>query len=174
MKAVVAAHGETTVANLSRSYIGLGSNLDQPVDQLTEALVELSAQAHTQVIAQSSLYRSAPVGPQDQPDFVNAVALLETRLSPIELLDFLQSIEQAHQRKRIQHWGPRTLDLDILLFNNEVINQPRLSVPHPFMKERGFVLQPLFEIDPQCALPCGTSVDELIKQCDVSDLVRLS
>src|SRR5690554_4598604 len=117
-------------------YIGIGSNLDDPVAQVRQALVELSRLPLTQYIAASRLYRSRPVGPQNQPDFINAVALLRTRLSPLALLDQLQALEQRHRRVRQRRWGPRTLDLDLLLFDDSVLTLPRLTVPHPEMARR--------------------------------------
>lgn len=130
----------------SLAYIGLGSNLDQPRQQVATALGELDALPLSRVASASRLYASRPVGPQDQPDFVNAVAALETYLSPLALLDQLQALEQRHQRRRERHWGPRTLDLDVLLFNTTPIEHPRLQVPHPHMHARAFVLRPLCEI----------------------------
>ena len=145
-------------------YIALGSNLQSPVVQLQKALTSLSELPQVAVKKISPFYQSAPLGPQDQPDFINAVALLETSLSAIELLDVLQSIENNQGRVRHRHWGERTLDLDILLFNNDVINTPRLTVPHYAMREREFVIVPLFDIAPNLMLPTGESVAELRKQ----------
>ena len=102
-------------------FIGLGSNQADPSAQLAGAVARLAALPKTELVAQSPFYRSKPVGPQDQPDFVNGAAWLRTELSPLELLDQLQAIEQVHGRERIQHWGPRTLDLDLLLYGNEII-----------------------------------------------------
>ena len=130
------------------AYIGLGSNLESPIEQVREALTELARLPLSRLVAASSLYASRPVGPQDQPDFINAVAALETRLSPLALLDQLQALEQQHRRRRQRHWGPRTLDLDLLLYANDHINSPRLRVPHPQMTARAFVLLPLAEIAP--------------------------
>lgn len=130
------------------AYIGLGSNLASPIEQVREALNELAALPLSRLVAASSLYASRPVGPQDQPDFINAVAALETHLSPLALLDQLQALEQQHRRRRQQHWGPRTLDLDLLLYANDHIDMPRLRVPHPHMTARAFVITPLAEIAP--------------------------
>lgn len=130
------------------AYIGLGSNLESPIEQVREALNELATLPLSRLVAASSLYASRPVGPQDQPDFVNAVAALETRLSPLALLDQLQALEQQHRRRRQHHWGPRTLDLDLLLYANDQIDSKRLRVPHPQMTARAFVLVPLAEIAP--------------------------
>ncbi|TVP45925.1 MAG: 2-amino-4-hydroxy-6-hydroxymethyldihydropteridine diphosphokinase [Halomonas sp.] len=130
------------------AYIGLGSNIASPIEQVRQALSELATLPLCRLVASSSIYASRPVGPQDQPDFINAVAALETRLSPLALLDQLQALEQQHRRQRQRHWGPRTLDLDLLLYGDSQINTPRLSVPHPHMTARAFVLAPLAEIAP--------------------------
>jgi len=135
------------------AYIGLGSNLDQPVRQLRAALHELQNLPETRLIRHSSLYESSPLGPPDQPDYVNAVAMLATSLDAQSLLDQLQAVEQRHGRERGEHWGPRTLDLDLLLFGEDRINSPRLQVPHPQMLRRAFVLVPLFELAPDLVLP---------------------
>lgn len=147
-------------------YIGLGSNLDDPLQQVRQALIELDQLPHSELIQHSQLYRSAPVGPPDQPDYINAVAQLRTQLQPESLLDQLQALELRHHRVRRQHWGARTLDLDILLFGNWQIDTERLKVPHPFMAERSFVLYPLQEIAPTLQLPNGDSITGLVAQCD--------
>ncbi|MEC9481891.1 MAG: 2-amino-4-hydroxy-6-hydroxymethyldihydropteridine diphosphokinase [Halomonas sp.] len=134
------------------AYVGLGSNLDGPAQRVERALSALDRLPLTRLVAASPLYASRPVGPQDQPDFINAVACISTRLSPLALLDQLQAMEQAHRRRRLRHWGPRTLDLDLLLFGECTIDLPRLKVPHPAMVERAFVLVPLADIAPDLML----------------------
>ncbi|TCK04981.1 2-amino-4-hydroxy-6-hydroxymethyldihydropteridine diphosphokinase [Marinobacterium mangrovicola] len=156
-----------------RCYIGLGSNLEDPQAQVRTALEQLTSLPDTELVAASSLYRSDPVGPQDQPDFVNAVAELNTRLAPEALLDELQAIEQAHRRVRERHWGPRTLDLDILLYAEQQIESERLVVPHRFMRERGFVLWPLAEIAPSLILPDGTPLSKLLSLCPMGTLEKI-
>ncbi|SEG80437.1 2-amino-4-hydroxy-6-hydroxymethyldihydropteridine diphosphokinase [Marinobacterium lutimaris] len=156
-----------------RCYIGLGSNLEDPQAQVRTALEQLTSLPDTELFAASSLYRSDPVGPQDQPDFVNAVAELNTRLAPEALLDELQAIEQAHRRVRERHWGPRTLDLDILLYAEQQIESERLVVPHRFMRERGFVLWPLAEIAPSLILPDGTPLSKLLSLCPMGTLEKI-
>lgn len=132
---------------MSRSYIALGSNLDDPLAQVRKAIVELGQLPQSRVLAVSGLYRSAPMGPADQPDYINAVVALETALSPHALLDALQAIEQAHGRVRgAQRWGPRSLDLDVLLYDQQVFGDQRLTIPHPGIAGRAFVLYPLQEI----------------------------
>lgn len=133
-------------------FIGLGSNLENPLEQLRQAKGAIAQLPQTQIIAVSSVYQSKPVGPQDQPDFLNAVLSIATEFSPQQLLIALQQIEQQQGRQRIQHWGPRTLDLDILLFDYQVITQPDLTIPHPEMFNRAFVLVPLVEIAPDKVL----------------------
>jgi len=135
------------------AWIGLGSNLNDPLKQVNTALVALDRLPQSRLLACSGLYRSAPMGPQNQPDYINAVASIETTLSAEGLLDALQRIEQVHQRAPAERWGPRTLDLDILLYGDENIHTPRLNVPHPGMAKRNFVLTPLAELAPQLSVP---------------------
>jgi 2-amino-4-hydroxy-6-hydroxymethyldihydropteridine diphosphokinase len=130
-------------------YVGLGSNLENPRKQIETALVELAQLSNSHLDSVSSLYRSQPVGPQDQPDFVNAVAKLSIGLEAEALLDSLQQLEQRHHRIREVRWGPRSLDLDLLLYGDQVINTSRLQVPHPEIINRNFVLAPLKEIAPE-------------------------
>lgn len=137
------------------AIIGLGANIENPLNQIKEAIDFLKKSDLVKVKMVSSLYGSKPVGPQDQPDFVNAVISLETELEPHDLLDYLQSIEQLHKRVRKQHWGPRTLDLDILYIDNAEIHTDRLTVPHPEILNRAFVVIPLLEILPLFTLPTG-------------------
>lgn len=155
-------------------FIGLGSNLDGPVEQVSSALIKLEHIPDTQLVQHSGLYRSDPVGPQGQPDYINAVAELHTELEAHLLLDQLQAIEKAHKRRRIQHWGPRTLDLDILLYGDSTIESERLRVPHPFMAERAFVLYPLAEIAPGLKLPNGVLLADLLTKCPLGTLEPLA
>lgn len=153
-----------------QAYIGLGSNQQHPREQVIQALEALDRLPLTRLAGASRLYASAPVGPQDQPDFVNAVARLSTRLSPLALLDQLQALEQRHGRRRLRHWGPRTLDLDLLLYDDAVIESPRLRVPHPEMAHRGFVLVPLAELAPGLCLPDGRRIAPLAEARRGDDL----
>lgn len=155
-------------------YIGLGSNLDDPHAQLKKATVALGTIPSSSVVKTSSFYKSKPVGPQDQPDYINAVVELATGLSAPVLLDYLQGIENEHGRQREQRWGARTLDLDILLFGEEVIHDDRLVVPHVEMHKRGFVLFPLEEIAPDCVIPDIGSVHSLLQQVNTDDMVKLA
>ena len=154
-----------------KAYIGLGSNLADPQAQLHRALTELAQLPQSRLLAQSSLYRSAPMGPQAQPDYFNAVAALETDLSPLALLAELQALETAHQRVRGEHWGPRTLDLDLLLYADQCIDLPTLKIPHPGLYERNFVLYPLAEIAPGLEIPGFGALGELLARCERGSLV---
>jgi 2-amino-4-hydroxy-6-hydroxymethyldihydropteridine diphosphokinase len=156
-------------------YIGLGSNLDNPKQQVIEALAALVLIPNTELIKQSALYRSDPVGPPGQPDYINAVAAIRTLLEPEQLLDALQAIEQDHQRIRKIHWGPRTLDLDIILFGDQSIATERLTVPHPFAHERNFVLWPLAEIAPSgLQFPNGNTLTHLLVSNPLGTLEKIS
>lgn len=154
-------------------YVGLGSNLAEPQAQLRSALAAMEEIPHTRLLRCSSFYRSEPVGPGEQPDYINAVAALETALAPLELLDRLQSIESAQGRERKIRWGARTLDLDILVFGRQRIDDPRLQVPHPRMAERNFVLQPLAELEPDLQLPTGESIRALLQRCPQNRLEKI-
>ncbi len=136
-----------------RAYIGLGSNLEDPVQQVESALCELDRIPASHLIDASPLYLTPPLGPAGQPDYVNAVARLDTGLDGPALLGQLQAIENRHGRVRAERWGARTLDLDLLLLGTQVIDLPDLRVPHPEMHKRPFVLVPLFDLDPDLVLP---------------------
>ena len=153
------------------AYIGLGSNLDNPIGHVKQALEDLKQLPQSQLLLASKLYLSKPVGPQDQDNFVNAVALIITELEPLALLDELQTIEQQHQRVRERHWGPRSLDLDLLLFGEQSIQHPRLTVPHAQLSRRDFVVGPLLELCPELVLPSGTQLQELLQQCPIDGLI---
>ncbi len=154
----------------TRCYIAIGSNLADPVAQAHSAITALQGLAASNWVCTSSLYASKPMGPQQQPDYINAVACIDTTLAPLALLDALQQIENEQGRIRKERWGARTLDLDILLYGDEVITTPRLTVPHYGMKTREFVLYPLAEIAPQLRLPCGIALQELLLKCPRNDL----
>ena len=149
--------------NVSESvYIALGSNLERPELQLQRAVDEIDSAPRMSVTACSKLYRSDPIGPEGQPDYCNAVIAITTELTPLKLLDALQSVENNHGRVRTRRWGPRTLDLDILLYGNRIIECERLTVPHYQMHVRNFVLCPLQDIAPALVLPNGTTLTELV------------
>lgn len=135
------------------AWVGLGGNTGDPVATLRAAILELGKLPGTRLLRSSRLYRSPPWGPVAQPDFINAVALLETRLDALALLDGMLAIERAFGRERQQRWGPRSLDLDLLLYGDSIIDAPGLHVPHPHLHERAFVLLPLLELDPQASIP---------------------
>ena len=147
------------------AFVGLGANLGEPPRQVREAFRELDAIPHTRVVRASSLYRSQPLGYAEQPSFVNAVAQLETGLPAERLLAELQAIEAAHGRRRSFANAPRTLDLDLLLFGNAVLDTEELKVPHPRMHERAFVLLPLVEIAPDAGVPGRGPAKTLLEKC---------
>ncbi|MGX2950857.1 2-amino-4-hydroxy-6-hydroxymethyldihydropteridine diphosphokinase [Ursidibacter sp. B-7004-1] len=154
------------------AYVALGSNLDNPIDQLKQAVRSL--QTFTMNLSVSPFYGSKPLGPQDQPDYVNAVVKFDTDLTAIELLDKLQSIENEQGRVRLRHWGERTLDLDILLYDNQQIQMERLTVPHYDMHNREFVIVPLYDLTPDLKLPNGQKVSDLYQQFKQHQMVVLS
>ncbi len=158
---------------MSIVYIALGSNLNMPIQQLKLAIQAMADLPDTEIKKVSSLYQSQPLGPQDQPDYVNAVACLETGLSPLVLLDALQNIENGQGRIRLRRWGERTLDLDILLYDNQIIHNERLTVPHYDMQNREFVIVPLYEISPELILPDGVSLQQLVKRFSSHQMVIL-
>lgn len=155
-------------------YVGLGSNLGRSEDCLKSAVKALEKLPETGLVCCSSFYRSKPVGPQDQPDYINAVAKLETNLTALELLDCLQALEDRKGRIRTaEQWGPRTLDLDLLLYGDQIINEERLVVPHPEMHRRCFVLYPLFEISPEIVIPGLGPIETLLEKVNDDGLQNL-
>lgn len=149
------------------AHIGIGANLGDPRARIAAAFEALAALPDTTLLRSSSLYRTAPVGKTDQPDFCNATALIQTTLAPRALLDALLAIELEQGRERSIPNAPRTLDLDLLLYGNQVIAEPGLAVPHPRMHQRRFVLDPLVEIDPDCIIPGrGPARDWLARSLD--------
>ncbi len=156
------------------AYIALGANLEDPVVQVRAGLAALATLPDTQLLMQSSLYRTAPVGYADQPDFINAVAAVDTELSPRELLDALLAIELNHGRVRQFANAPRTLDLDVLLYDDVEVNESGLTIPHPRMHERAFVLAPLAEIAPLCEIPGHGRVSDLLRGLDPQGVTRLA
>jgi len=157
-----------------RAYVGLGANLGEPRRQLTEAIIAMSGLPETRLAGHSSFYRSAPVGYEDQPEFLNAVAALDTRLAPGVLLEGLQGIERRHHRERSFPNAPRTLDLDLLLFGDEQIARPGLTVPHPRMHERAFVLKPLLELNPEISIPGKGRAGALLPACGAQMIERIA
>lgn len=150
----------------STAYIGLGGNLGDAAETLRTARKAIGEIPEVLELAFSSLYRSAPMGPSDQPDYVNAVMAVSTRLKPLELLRALQQIENAQGRIRVgERWGARTLDLDLLLYDDRVIDSEVLTIPHPGIAEREFVLYPLAEIAPELRIPGRGELRELVRDC---------
>lgn len=159
---------------VSTAYVGLGSNLDVPEERIRRALRGLDGIARTRLVRHSRLYRTAPWGLAGQPDFVNAAARLSTALSPRELLDALLAIEREQGRRRDgPRWGPRTLDLDLLVHGAARLDEPGLSLPHPHIAQRAFVLLPLAEIAPDLAIAGVGRVDDLLAAVDASGCVPL-
>lgn len=154
-------------------FIGLGSNLDEPAEQIKEALNALSQLPSSKSLRCAPWYSSKAIGPGDQPDYINTVVSMETTLRPAALLDQLQFIEKHHGRQRNIRWGARTLDLDILLYGNEIISTDSLEIPHTEMTRRGFVLQPLFDLAPNLTLPKNIKLSDCLNECDTSDLSLL-
>lgn len=154
--------------------MALGANLDHPELQIEAGLRELAGLPQTRLVRRSSLYRSAPVGYQDQPDFVNAVAQIETGLNPRDLLEALLAIELRRGRVRDFPNAPRTLDLDIVLYGSLTLHEPGLTIPHPRMHERAFVLLPLAEIAPDTVVPGHGRIVDLVRNADVTGMVKLA
>lgn len=157
------------------AFVAIGSNLGDPLTQASRAVAALATLPESELQQASSFYGSRPMGPADQPDYVNAVVRLHTRLGPLALLDQLQRIELEQGRvRKDERWGPRTLDLDLLLYGEEHIQHERLTVPHYGMKEREFVLLPLAELAPALVLPCGTPLTDLVARCPRNGLAIIA
>lgn len=158
-----------------RCLVGLGANIGNPLSQLRQAVHALQNHSDIAQVRTSPVYRSPPMGPPDQPDYLNAVARLDTGLAPEALLDVLQEIEHGAGRERGRRWGPRTLDLDLLLYGDRHIDTPRLTVPHPGLDKRAFVLAPLRDlVGAGFVLPDGTTLDEALARRLDSRLQRLA
>jgi 2-amino-4-hydroxy-6-hydroxymethyldihydropteridine diphosphokinase len=150
---------------MTLAFIALGSNLAAPLEQVNAAVAALAEIPNSRIVAVSSFYRTPPLGPQDQPNYLNAAVALETGLAAEALLDNTQRIElQQGRERKAERWGPRTLDLDIMLFGEQVIDSERLTVPHYDMKNRGFMLWPLFEIAPELHFPDGVALRSVLTQ----------
>ncbi|MCX7097603.1 MAG: 2-amino-4-hydroxy-6-hydroxymethyldihydropteridine diphosphokinase [Methylococcales bacterium] len=157
------------------AYLGLGSNLAEPVTQIKSARLAIANLLGVREISFSSLYQSVPMGPQDQPDYINAVMGITTELAPHALLQALQAIETGQGRiRRGERWGARTLDLDILIYGDQMLDFPDLTVPHPGLAERAFVLYPLSEIAPDIIIPGKGAISGLLAKCPFSGLKRLN
>lgn len=155
-------------------FIGLGSNLGDSESAIQNAVNTLATQDEIHLVSMSSLYKSAPMGPENQPDYLNAVCQIKTTLSPEALLDTTQRIENENGRKRVgERWGARTLDLDILLYAGQSVKTERLTIPHAGMPQREFVLVPLFEIAPTLIMPDGYPISKWVAACTLDGLARL-
>lgn len=154
--------------------IGLGSNLDRPCEQIKQAIASVVSHKDITLIKTSSVYESLPQGPQDQDNFLNAVILISTCLSPQALLQTLQEIERQQGKIKVRHWGERCIDLDILFYGKDVINTPDLIIPHPFALERDFVLLPALEVAPEWSLPDNSLLESYLDSCTNHDLKIVS
>lgn len=157
---------------MANAWVGLGSNLQDPARQVRTALDELNDLPGCRVLRHSRLYRTPPLGPPGQPDYANAVAELDTGLLPHELLMGLKALERSHGRERGERWGPRTLDLDLLLYDDLAMTSDDLTVPHPRLHERAFVLVPLAELAPRLDVPGRGRVEALLAGVDAAGVVR--
>jgi 2-amino-4-hydroxy-6-hydroxymethyldihydropteridine diphosphokinase len=158
----------------TRVFIALGSNLEDSIGHVTTAMTELEALAEPDSFSASSLYRSKPLANMEQPDYINAVVCFRTSLTAYALLAQCQALENAHGRQRgIEKWSSRTLDLDIILYGNEVFTDEHLTIPHPGMKERSFVLYPIAELDPALKLPDNTTLQHCLMQCPAEGLITI-
>lgn len=155
------------------AYIGLGSNLNDPKQQIKSAVIALNKSNNIKVTGLSSLYQSKPMDGSQQPDYINAVCRVETHLTALELLYVCQDIELQQHRVREKKWGARTIDLDIIIYGAQVIASKKLIVPHPGIIDRAFVLIPLHEIEPELKVPVLGSLNELIDKIDTSELMKL-
>jgi len=155
------------------AYVALGANLGNPLATLQAALAALAEIPATALVSSSSLYRTAPVGLKHQPDFINAVAMLQTALTPSQLLEALFDIEASFGRSRSIPNAPRTLDLDLLLHAEATLNEPQLTLPHPRMHLRAFVLVPLMEIAPDCCIPGRGPARQFLDACRDQAIVRI-
>ncbi|MGE5417606.1 MAG: 2-amino-4-hydroxy-6-hydroxymethyldihydropteridine diphosphokinase [Acidobacteriota bacterium] len=155
---------------MTRAYIGLGSNLGKCEQNLSQARELLAIIPRSRAVKFSSVYRTAPWGKVDQPDFFNQIGIIETELGAQELLTALLGIEKVMGRERFEKWGPRLIDLDILLFGDDIIDGPELKVPHPYLESRAFVIVPLLEIEPELILPGGKALKEVVKSLAKSEL----
>jgi 2-amino-4-hydroxy-6-hydroxymethyldihydropteridine diphosphokinase len=161
------------VNNLSTAYIGLGSNLNNPHLQIDSAVNTLRDTSNIDAVHCSYYYSSKAVGPGEQPDYVNAVVRCQTHLSPMALLAQLQLIENQHGRQRDIRWGARTLDLDLLLYDDICLEEATLQIPHPEISKRNFVLYPLFDLNPELVFPDGNTLRKMISAVPMTDLHRI-
>ncbi|AYQ57095.1 2-amino-4-hydroxy-6-hydroxymethyldihydropteridinepyrophosphokinase [Bathymodiolus thermophilus thioautotrophic gill symbiont] len=155
------------------AYIGLGSNLNNPKQQIKNALIALNDTQDVKVVALSSLYQSPPIDGSKQPDYINAMCQVDTHLTALELLYVCQAIEVKQHRVREKKWGARTIDLDIIIYGVQVVASKQLIIPHPEMMNRAFVLVPLAEIEPDLKVPILGNVQDLIDKLDISGLKKL-
>ncbi len=155
------------------AYIGLGSNLNDPKQQIKDAVIALNQTNDIKVVGLSSLYQSKPIDGSEQPDYINAMCKIDTHLTALELLYVCQNIEDKQHRVREKKWGARTIDLDVILYGVQVIASKQLVIPHPQMMNRAFVLVPLAEIEPDLKIPVLGDIQELINKINILELIKL-
>lgn len=155
------------------AFIALGSNLEDPLSQVERAVEHITQHPQCETLARAPWYRSAAIGPGEQPDYVNGVIKISTNLDAFALLDTLLTIENQQGRVRNLKWGPRTLDLDLLLYDKQIINSERLQIPHPRMCERNFVLLPLYDLEPDLVIPERGALAELIQKSHQNGLAKI-
>ncbi len=158
----------------AKAFLGLGSNLNSPSRQIKAALKAIAKLPGTQLVCCAPWYQSIAIGPGSQPRYINTVVEIDTVLKPRALLQVLQQVEKRQGRKRIVRWGPRTLDIDILLYAKQTLKTQQLQIPHPRLGERNFVLYPMADIAPELSLPDGTPLAKLLANCSPEGIVRLS
>lgn len=164
------AHPSSGNTQPARAFIALGANLGKPLDQLDSAVQALQGSPHITCIAMSKVYQSQPHGPQDQPDFTNAVLEIHTTLAPLDLLVFMQTIEKNLGRIRQRHWGERSIDLDLIVYDNIVMNTDILTIPHPLAHAREFVIKPLHDLDTELTIPNHGAITTLLKKLPTKNL----
>ncbi len=155
------------------AYVGLGSNLDDPLNRVERACQSIAGIEGLEIVQISPWYESKAIGPGEQPDFINGVAAVKTQLEPLQLLKALQAIEDEQGRQRLVRWGARTLDLDLLIYGDTVMDCAQLTLPHPHLHQRNFVVYPLADVAPQLVLPSGESIASLRQQLGTEGLRRL-
>lgn len=158
---------------MSRCYLGLGSNLGNPRQEIKDAITHLHSLPKVSVTKTSSFYRSKPMGPKNQNDFINAVIEISTTLNPHQLLALCKTTERQQNRIHYYRWGPRTIDIDLLLFEQLILDSPNLQIPHPGLPHRNFVVFPLHELNSKLILPDGVAIKSLFNELDETDITQL-
>lgn len=158
----------------ARVYLGLGSNLGDRIEYLKKAIKLIAGKSAIEIVGISSVYETGPVGQIDQPSFLNCVMEIETGLPPKELLKVIDNIESGLKRERLVRWGPRTIDIDILLYGDRIVREPDLTIPHPYLCERAFVVVPLLELSSDVTIPGIGKVSECKKRIAEQSIIKLA